>query len=326
MSRHLEATLNRVFGVPLLSDPRLSEIVLNPDGRVWIERSGDPAMQPLDDPLGEEDAQALAQDLAGDNPISANTPLAGSQFEIAGSLWRAQVAVKPAVEDGVAFALRRAVAREMSLDNLMAGLPDLDANMADLKSGTSPADAAVFDAYEHGGFGAFMRAAVKARWNILLSGGTSSGKTTWLRACLAEVDPSERVMTIEDVLEIRPGQPNSVSLVVNRHASSSDLLKACLRFRPERIIMGELRGAEAYDFLSAINSGHPGGISTLHAASPDSALSRLALMVMQADTGLTYSEILEYCRSMIDVIVQFRKTGDQRRPVAVRVMRQRDGF
>lgn len=322
MSRHLEATLNRVFGEQLLSDPRLSEIVLNPDGRVWIERSGDPAMRQLDDPLSEDDANDLAQDLAGENPISAKSPLAGSQFEIAGSLWRAQVAMKPAVEDGVAFALRRAVAKELSLDQLMAGLPDLDANMADLKSGANPADAAVFEAYESGGFGGFLRAAVRAKWNILLSGGTSSGKTTWLRACLAEVDSSERIMTIEDVLEIRPSQPNAVSLVVGENASSSDLLKACLRFRPERIIMGELRGAEAYDFLSAINSGHPGGISTLHAASPESALSRLALMVMQADTGLTYSEILEYCRSMIDVIIQFRKTGDQRRPVAVRVLRQ----
>lgn len=321
MSRHLESTLHRVFGEQLLSDPRLSEIALNPDGRVWVERSGDPAMRSLDDPLSEEDAQALAQDLAGDNPISAKTPLAGSQFEIAGSLWRAQVAVKPAVENGVAFALRRAVAKEMTLNDLMAGLPDLKANMADLKSGVDPADTAVFEAYENGGFGDFLRAAVKARWNILLSGGTSSGKTTWLRACLAEVDPSERIMTIEDVLEIRPSQPNFVSLVVNNHASSSDLLKACLRFRPERIIMGELRGVEAYDFLSAINSGHPGGITTLHAASPESALSRLALMVMQADTGLTYSEILEYCRSMIDVIVQFRKSEDQRRPVAVRVLR-----
>ena len=130
--------------------------------------------------------------------------------------------------------------------------------MGDLKSGVDPADKAVFDAYENNGFGDFLRAAVKAKWNILLSGGTSSGKTTWLRACLGEVDNSERIMTIEDVLEIRPSQPNAVSLVVNKNASSSDLLKACLRFRPERIIMGELRGAEAYDFLSAINSGHPG--------------------------------------------------------------------
>lgn len=307
----------------MLSDPLLSEIVLNPDGRIWIERSGEPAMRQLDEAMGADDAEALAHDLAGDNPISKKTPLAGSQFEIDGSLWRAQVAVKPAVEVGVAFALRRAVAKQLSLVDLMQGLPDLDANMDDLKSGVDPADEAVFDAYEKKGFGDFLRAAVKARWNILLSGGTSSGKTTWLRACLGEVDPSERIMTIEDVLEIRPSQPNAVSLVVNKNASSSDLLKACLRFRPERIIMGELRGAEAYDFLSAINSGHPGGISTLHAASPESALSRLALMVMQADTGLTYSEILEYCRSMIDVIVQFRKAGDHRRPVAVRVLREK---
>lgn len=323
MSRHLESTLNRVFGEQLLSDPLLSEIVLNPDGKIWIERSGEPAMRLLDEPMGEDDAEALAHDLAGSNPISEKTPLAGSQFEIDGSLWRAQVAVKPAVEAGVAFALRRAVAKQLSLDDLMLGLPNLDANMDDLKSGVDPADAAVFEAYENNVFGDFLRAAVKAKWNILLSGGTSSGKTTWLRACLGEVDPSERIMTIEDVLEIRPSQPNAVSLVVNKNASSSDLLKACLRFRPERIIMGELRGAEAYDFLSAINSGHPGGISTLHAASPEAALSRLALMVLQADTGLTYSEILEYCRSMIDVIIQFRKTGDQRRPVAVRVLRQK---
>ena len=325
MSRHLESTLNRVFGEQLLSDPLLSEIVLNPDGRIWIERSGEPTMRLLDKPMGEDNAEALAHDLAGGNPISEKTPLAGSQFEIDGSLWRAQVAVKPAVEAGVAFALRRAVAKQLSLDDLMQGLPDLDANMNDLKSGVDPADEAVFDAYENNGFGDFLCAAVKAKWNILLSGGTSSGKTTWLRACLAEVDPSERIITIEDVLEIRPSQPNAVSLVVNKNASSSDLLKACLRFRPERIIMGELRGAEAYDFLSAINSGHPGGISTLHAASPESALSRLALMVMQADTGLTYSEILEYCRSMIDVIVQFRKAGDHRRPVAVRVLREKAG-
>ncbi len=210
--------LNRVFGEQLLSDPRLSEIVLNPDGRIWIERSGDLAMQSLDDPLGEDDALALAQDLAGGNPISAKTPLAGSQFEIAGSLWRAQVAMVPAVEDGVAFALRRAVANQMSLQDLMEGLPDLDANMADLKSGVDPADEAVFEAYDNKGFGDFLRAAVKAKWNILLSGGTSSGKTTWLRACLGEVDPAERIMTIEDVLEIRPRQPNAVSLVVNKNA------------------------------------------------------------------------------------------------------------
>ena len=316
MSRHLESTLNRVFGQGLLSDPRLSEIVLNPDGRVWVERSGDTAMQPLDDPLNEDDALALAQDLAGDNPISTKTPLAGS-------LWRAQVAMSPAVEKGVAFALRRAVAKEMSLDTLMAGLPELDANMADLKSGVDPADAAVFEAYDNGGIGDFLRATVKAKWNILLSGGASSGKKTWLRACLAEVDKSERIMTVEDVLEIRPSQPNAVSLVVNKHVISGELLKACLRFRSERIIMGELRGAEAYDFLSAINLGHPGGISTVHTSSPEAALSRLASMVLQADTGLTYSEVVEYCRSMIDVIIQFRKTGDQRRPVAVKVLRER---
>jgi len=325
MSRHLESTLNRVFGEQLLSDPGLSEIVLNPDGRVWIERSGDAAMQPLDDLMSEEDAESLAHDLAGDNPISANKPLAGSQFEAFGSLWRAQVAVKPAVESGVAFALRRAVAKQFTLDDLMAKLPDLDANMSDLRSATNPAYEAVFEAYDNGGFGQFLRAAVHAKWNILISGGTSSGKTTWLRACLAEADPSERIMTIEDALEIRPTQPNSVSLVVKQNAPSSELLKACLRFRPERIIMGELRGAEAYDFLSAINSGHPGGISTVHTSSPEAALSRLAFMVMQADTGLTYSEIMEYCRSMIDVVIQFRKTGDQRRPVAVRVLRSRDG-
>ncbi len=322
MSSHLEHLLRSVFGDTIIEDPKVTELIVNPDGKIWVERGGDPSMRVLDGKVSETDAIALSHDLAGGNPISAKNPLAGSKFEVAGAEWRAQVVVPPAIEQGVSIALRRAVVEDFSLDELLTDLPELSGSMDDLKDAVDPEDAAVFEAYDTLGLGEFLRKAVKARWNILLSGGTSSGKTTWLRACLGEVDHSERILTIEDVHEIRPRQPNHVSLLASKEASSRDLLKASLRLRPERIIMGELRGAEAYDFLSAINSGHPGGLSTLHATDPEAALDRLAFMVMQADSGLTYTEILSYCRSMIDVVVQFRKIGTQRRPTAVRVFRK----
>lgn len=321
MSSYLEDGIRRVLGDDVVEDPLVTEFAVNPDGSFWWERAGDAGMRPLS--VGPDAAAALrdlATDVAGDNALSDRNPLAGGQFELHGALWRAQVLVPPVIAQGVAISLRRAVAQEMSLDALLGGL---DVSMRDLKGESDPADDAAFDAYDRDDFGGFLRAAVAAKWNILLSGGTSSGKTTWLRAMLGCLDPDERILTIEDVREIRPTQKNAVEMFVRPEASSAELLKAALRLRPDRIVMGELRGPEAFDFLSAINSGHPGGVSTLHASSPETALSRLALMVMQADTGLTYSEILDYCRTMIDCVIQFRKVGQTRRPVAVRIFREK---
>lgn len=317
MTSYTAENLKATFG-DLMSDERLTEICVNSDGGIWIERAGDPAMQRYETAIEALDSRSLAQDLAGGTPVSENSPLAGSEFDIDGSLWRTQVVAPPIVQGGYTLSLRRTVSEAMEMDQLLDGV-DMDA----VFSGVDEQDAAVFQAYDGRDLKLFLQRAIAAKWNILFSGGTSSGKTTWLRACLNFVPKSERIVTIEDVYELRPEQPNKVSLRTCDKADSTALLRATLRLAPTRIMMGEMRGPEAYDFLSAINSGHPGGLSTLHATSPEAALSRLAFMVMEANRGMGYSEIIEYCRAMIDVIIQLKKVDGARRPTAIEIFRPR---
>ena len=139
----------------------------------------------------------------------------------------------------------------------------------------------------------FLRQAVRLRKNIIVSGGTSTGKTTFLNALVKEIPLGERLIMIEDTPEIRLEHPNAVGLVAARgtlgeaRVNVEDLLQASLRMRPDRILLGELRGPEAYSFLRAVNSGHPGSITTVHADSPRAAVDQIALMVMQAGANLS---------------------------------------
>lgn len=165
---------------------------------------------------------------------------------------------------------------------------------------------------------AYLRRAVAERRTILVSGGTSSGKTTFLNALLREVPPTERIILIEDTPEIRLGSSASLGLVAVKgelgeaRVTADDLLQASLRMRPDRIVLGELRGTEAVSFLRPINTGHPGSFSTIHANSPLGALDQLALMVMQAGLGLSRSDTLSYATSVIDVIVQLDRLRGSR--------------
>jgi Type II/IV secretion system protein len=158
--------------------------------------------------------------------------------------------------------------------------------------------------------------AIGQRMNILVSGGTSSGKTTVARALLSLTDRAERLVTIEDARELHLPHENSVALIAERTEASertpAKLLVAALRMRPDRLILGEIRAEEALAFLEAINTGHPGSISTIHADSPVLALERLALMVMRAGNRQTRSDVLEYAARTIDVIVQVGRCGGLR--------------
>ena len=142
---------------------------------------------------------------------------------------------------------------------------------------------------------------------ILISGGTSSGKTTFLNALLREIPEHERVILVEDTPEIRLGNRNGVGLIAVKgetgeaRVTTDDLLQAALRLRPDRIVLGELRGGEAVSFLRAINTGHPGSFSTIHANSPCGALEQLALMVMQSGLGLSRLDTIAYVRSVVDL-------------------------
>jgi type IV secretion system protein VirB11 len=169
----------------------------------------------------------------------------------------------------------------------------------------------------------YLREAVRQRKTILISGGTSTGKTTFLNALLREVPVEERVIVVEDTAEVQLHGPNDLGLIAVKGElgealiNTDDLLQAALRLRPDRILLGELRGKEAVSFLRAVNTGHPGSFSTIHANSTSGALEQLALMVMQSGLGLSRSETIDYAKSVVDVVVQLGREGPQRKIVAI---------
>ena len=167
----------------------------------------------------------------------------------------------------------------------------------------------------------FLREAIRQRRTILISGGTSTGKTTFLNAMLGEIPRHERVVLVEDTPELRLPGENGVGLVAVKgelgeaKVTANELLQAALRLRPDRIVLGELRGAESVSFLRAINTGHPGSFSTVHANSLRGALEQLSLMVMQTGIGLTRSDTIAYAASVIDVFVQLGRDESGRRGI-----------
>ncbi|MBT8431844.1 MAG: CpaF/VirB11 family protein, partial [Altererythrobacter sp.] len=168
---------------------------------------------------------------------------------------------------------------------------------------------------------AFLREAIRQRRTILISGGTSTGKTTFLNAMLQEIPHDERVVLVEDTPELKLPGENGVGLVAVKgelgeaKVSANELLQAALRLRPDRIVLGELRGEESVSFLRAINTGHPGSFSTIHANSLRGALEQLSLMVMQTGIGLTRGDTIAYAASVIDVIVQLGRDGTGKRGI-----------
>jgi type IV secretion system protein VirB11 len=179
-----------------------------------------------------------------------------------------------------------------------------------------PNNAVLSDLIQKNNIREFLQKAILAKKNIIVSGGTSTGKTTFTNAALLSIPREERLITVEDAREIQlPQHPNKVHLLSSKGAqgrakvTTQDLIEACLRLRPDRIIVGELRGAEAFSFLRAINTGHPGSISTLHADTPTMALEQIKLMVMQAGLGMPPEEIKNYILAVIDIVIQLKR-GD----------------
>lgn len=287
----------------------VTEILVNRPEEVWVERMGANEMERHDAP--EIDAQLLerlAQQVAriSHQGINRESPLLAA---ILPGGARIQIVLPPATRGSVAIAIRKHVLHDMTVDGYLEQCSTGARN--DAKSELSLS--ALLD---KGDISTFLKKAVAMRKTILLSGGTSSGKTTLLNALLKEIPHNERVIAIEDTPEIKLGRNNAIGLVAvsgdqgEARVTIEELMRASLRMRPDRLIVGELRGAETVTFLRAINTGHPGSISTIHASTTQGAFEQLALMCMQADLGLGRAETIDYAKSMIDIIVQLdRKNG-----------------
>ena len=306
---------------PWLERADVTDILINAPGEVWIETLGSPPERHAAPELTETALRRLAAQIAAfshqgvnrENPLLSATLPDGA---------RVQIVSPPATRGPMAVAIRKHVVSDLSLDDYAQAGAFAGVRRVDVETQV-PDDAALNEALEDGRIADFLRLAVLGRKNIVVSGGTSTGKTTFLNSLLKEIPGDERLITIEDTPEIKLAHQNAVGLIAVRGVlgeaavTAEDLLQASLRLRPDRIILGELRGAEAYSFLRAVNSGHPGSITTVHADSPRGALEQIALMVMQKGVQLRKAEIVDYIANVVDVAVQLKRTGGRRHASAV---------
>ena len=292
----------------------VTDVYVNRPGELWletehgVERHEDPR---LDDEalwrLSRQIAAATDQGISREHPLLAATLPSGA---------RVQVCAPPATRGHVCLAVRKHVVPDLVLDDYVAA--GAFARVGEYSLSRSAIDEALKAQLDSGDVRGFLAAAVGARKSILISGGTSTGKTTLLNALLKETPSEERIVLIEDTPEVQLDHANAVGLVAVRgrlgeaSVSAADLLEAALRLRPDRIIMGEIRGAEALSFLRAVNTGHPGSITTIHASSPDGAIEQLALIAAQTGTTIGRDELKAYMRSVLDIIVQLGRADGKR--------------
>ena len=312
---HLETRLGILQ--PLIGDEATIEIAINADGRVWVERAGDSHMSLAGIILPPVEVRDLAGLIANKQRLTLtdNQPAISTTVEFAGAALRCQAIIPLASAGGTVLSVR--VFRRRGADTAPRHFRFLRDQTVSLEAERLERLRAIRTlALEDDDPDTFLRACVEARMNLVISGGTSSGKTELARRLLWMVEERHRLALIEDAAELLPGQQNMVSLIAERletSARSADkLLEMTLRLRPDRIILGELRGIEAVTFLEAINTGHEGSFTTIHATSARKAVNRLAFLVMRAGMPLTLSEIRDYVLQSIDVIVQTGRIGTER--------------
>jgi type IV secretion system protein VirB11 len=236
---------------------------------------------------------------------------------------RVQIVAPPATRGGMAIAIRKHVIADLSVDDLARMGLFAEAQSSPRRTSRDDELAALLQSGDRANF---LKEAVRAKKTIVISGGTSTGKTTLLNALVRGIDTRERLVVIEDAPEIRLDHPNSVGLIAVRgdqgeaQVNADDLLRASLRLRPDRILLGELRGPEAFVFLRAVNSGHPGSLTTVHADTPEGAIDQIALLAMTSGLDLGWDKIQTYVRRVVDVIVQLERQNGKRRVSDIRFL------
>lgn len=306
--------LQRIF-----AKENVNEVCINRPGEVWIEQKGD-IYNELIPALDLDHLKGLAMLVARstEQKISEEAPLLSATLP---NGFRIQIVIPPATEAGsIGMAIRKPAAMVLDLEayEKMGAFAQTVVEKVIDEDGIMMAQMLKENRIKD-----FLYKAVVSKKNIIISGGTSTGKTTFTNAMLRAIPKDERLITCEDAREVNlSDHPNRLHLLASKGGQGrakvtiQDLIEACLRLRPDRIIVGELRGAEAFSFLRAINTGHPGSISTLHADTPQMALEQLKLMVMQAGLGMPPDQIRNYIAHVVDVVVQLKRGDHGRRYVS----------
>ena len=290
----------------LLNDPGITEVIANGPHEVWVERRGrlQRASLRFDDAEALRDACVRLAARAGRRLDDAQ-PMVDARLADGSRL---NVVLPPLAPDGPLLTLRRFAPRPFTLTEFveLGSLTDDDAALLD--------------------------GCVQARLSIVISGGTSSGKTSLLGALAARIDAAERIVTVEDAAELRIDRPHvarlearGASLEGRGEVGIRELVRNALRMRPDRLVVGEVRGGEALDMLQAMTTGHDGSLTTVHAKSPDDALRRIELLALMAGLELPHAAVREQVASAFDVVVQVARRSDgARRLVAIHGV-ERDG-
>jgi pilus assembly protein CpaF len=295
-----DEVLDEVFGLgplePLLQDPTISDILVNTHKQVYVERKGlleQTSVTFRDDQHLLRIIDKIVSQVG--RRVDESTPMVDARLSD-GS--RVNAIIPPLAVDGPLLSIRR-----FSTDKLMP------ADLVDRRAMTP-------------GMMELLEACVKARLNIIISGGTGAGKTTLLNALSAFISPKERIVTIEDAAELQLKQPHVVRLEtrppnLEGHGAvrQRELLMNSLRMRPDRIVVGEVRGEEALDMLQAMNTGHDGSLTTVHANTPRDAVSRLEVMVSLANSNMQMTSVRQQIASAVHVLVQASRMSDGSRRV-----------
>ena len=299
-SQVAERVINDMLGIgpvqPLLADDTVNDILVNGPGKIYVERQG--RLELTGYRFRDEDhlmnvAQRIAAGVG--RRIDEASPMVDARLKD-GS--RVNIVIPPLALNGACISIRKFNKGNITLDD-MVWQENLSRDLAHV-----------------------LQVATASRLNVIISGGTGSGKTTLLNAMSRLIDVTERIVTIEDTAELRLQQPHVVQLETRPpnlegegEVTQRDLVRNSLRMRPDRIIVGESRGAEAFDMLQAMNTGHDGSLSTMHANTPRDALARLENMVLMATSNLPLSAIRSQIVGAVDLIVQIERMRDGKRRV-----------
>ncbi len=304
---------------PWLNDNEVSEIMVNKPYEVFIEKAGSMEQIKVSE-LSPLYLRRLFNFIANES----NQMLGETHPLLSANLYdgsRVQLAIPPAAEH-YTLSIRRHSVKRMSLTDYQqtSFFNETKAYYLDGSDRLNiDTNKSLIDLYSQNRWGEFLSLAVKLRKNIIISGGTSSGKTTFLNALINEIPQHERLITLEDTREVAIPHANHVALVASKGGQSKakvsmqDLVQCCLRLRPERIIMGEVRGAEIMDFVSACSTGHEGSITSIHANNPKIAFMRMVQMYKLNNVpSMSDKDILNALHEVVDIIVQLGKTKQGR--------------